>query len=201
MARSSFFEELVSRIQILETKFLTKQLADETENPLTFNPDPESLAAFRMLAHAEIEDYLERKARNSLEAIERDFTGSSMARPTMQLYALANHFKIFLPHECPFDTAQYQKSVQLVIEASRKFLSDNNGIKATTFVTVCVIIGINILDLDSALAAKLNSYGEARGQVAHKGTKRVTGILAPSVERNNVLEILRALEEFFYSGV
>lgn len=198
MAESALFRQLKHRISTLETKFLGTQLADELANPLSFQTDVDMLAAFRLLVHAELEDYLERKARTELDAIDAKIKTAAL-RPDFGIYALANHFGCRLPHDCPFDQDSFTKFASTLVKKARDFLADNNGIKSTTFLAVCVICSKPVDEIDSTLGAALKSYGEARGEVAHKSTARVTNILAPSAEKKNAGDILDAISAFFYS--
>ena len=51
----------------------TAQVAAQRADPLGYVADADALAAFRLLAHAEFEEYLERKATDGLAALEAAF--------------------------------------------------------------------------------------------------------------------------------
>jgi len=180
----------------LEQKFVAQQLADELNNPFSFVPDTDLLAAYRLLVHAEIEDFLERKARAELDLIERTLTGQKPIIPTMWIYQLANHFSINLPHDCPFDDTRFRTATNAVVKRAREVLADNNGIKTTIYVLVCLICGFSIERIDHTLGAALSTFGEARGDVAHKSTNRVTTIRAPSAEKKDVDDLVQAISLF-----
>ena len=55
------FKLLQDRIANLTQKFVADQVAAEKSDPLTFAPDLDFLAAYRLLVHAELEDFLEAK--------------------------------------------------------------------------------------------------------------------------------------------
>jgi hypothetical protein len=197
MERTQLYIQLSDRLHVLEKKFLAPQLAAEKLDPLTFTADLESLAAFRVLAHAEFEDYLERKARLELDKLVLELSAEDIG-PNIRMYAMASVLKMNLPHECPFETQRFRSAALGVIEEARSFLSKNNGIKTGTFVVVSLICGKPIASVDSTLSAALSSYGEARGQVAHRSTARVADIRAPSAERNAAFDILEQLAKYFY---
>ena len=71
------FVDLSSRIEALRDKFVRDQLTAESADPAGFTPDPDRLAAFRLLTHAEFEDFLEAKAREGLDALEHSFNGGA----------------------------------------------------------------------------------------------------------------------------
>ncbi|QJQ02325.1 hypothetical protein C798_19405 [Herbaspirillum rubrisubalbicans Os34] len=198
MAACPFFSHLIARVQVLEQKFLTGQLTAELADPLSFTPDTDLLAAYRLLVHAEIEDFLERKGRADLESMARALASQKPIIPTVWVYQLANHFAMTLPHDCPFDDHRFRLAVDAVIKRARETLADNNGIKTAIYLVVCLIDGYRIDEIDHALATALSAFGEARGDVAHKSTNRVTSIRAPSAEKKDVDDIMKALEQFFF---
>lgn len=198
MAACPFFSHLAARVPILEQKFLAAQLAAELADPFSFTPDTDLLAAFRLLVHAEIEDFLERKGRADLDSMARLFASQNPITPTIWAYQLANHFGMTLPHECPFNDGRFRSAVDAVIKRARETLADNNGIKTTIYLIVCLISGYSIEKVDHSLAAALSAFGEARGDVAHKSTNRVTTIRAPSAEKKDVDDIMKGLAQFFF---
>src|SRR5690242_6214582 len=114
---SQHFQDLETRFNALKVKFLDPQLALEHANPLTFQVDTDQLAAFRLLVHAEFEEYLERKARDGLSAIQnklsvRPFAVTSCA----PLYPLGMYFGKPLVFECPFDLGRFQSSAEAVLK-------------------------------------------------------------------------------------
>jgi hypothetical protein len=197
MLACQFLIHLKTRVQVLEHKFVTQQLADELSNPFSFVPDTDLLAAYRLLVHAEIEDFLERKARSELDLVERTFFGKKQIIPTMWIYQLANHFSISLPHDCPFDDVRFRTATDTVVKRARETLASNNGIKTTIYLVVCLICGFSIERIDHTLGAALSTFGEARGDVAHKSTNRVTTIRAPSAEKKDVDDLVQAISLFF----
>ena len=83
------FKLLSERVAALFGKFASDQVADETANPLTFQPDLDRLAAFKLLVHAEIEDFLEAKAKENLVALAASVSGPAWVRRFPELLCLA----------------------------------------------------------------------------------------------------------------
>lgn len=196
----NYYVNLAARVVTLEQKFVAQQLADERAEPFSFEPDTDFLAAYRLLVHAEIEDFLERRGRAELDIKESELKDKKNDMPVLWAYQLGNHFGIALPHDCPFDDQRFRDAIRAVIKCARDVLAENNGIKTSIYVTVGLICGFSTVTIDSSLAAMLSSFGEARGDVAHKSTKRVTTIRAPSAEKHEVDEIMRAVGRFFSPG-
>src|SRR3990167_1522602 len=98
MAKSCpHFKLLQDRLAELSTKFVADQAAAENADPATFQPDLDRLAAFRLLIHAEIEDFLEVKAKENIAAIYARLNSASWMRQSPELLPLAIALKKPLP--------------------------------------------------------------------------------------------------------
>lgn len=201
MARSRFFQELCDNISRLEAKFISEQYRQETEDIASFSPDLEFLAAYRMLAHAEIEDYLERKARDRVTLLKASVSGPS-GFPALSscgwVYQLAALFKVDLVFEVPFDAVRFFDKVSDVLQEAEDKINKNNGIKSETLKYFSLILGKDIDEVDQVLAAALSSYGAGRGDVAHKSLRRTNVLNAPSVEKKAVDDLVRNLGIYFH---
>ena len=197
---SPLYIELQQRLAQLEQKFLGAQLAAELEDPLNFISDLDQIAAFRVLVHAEIEDYLERKARESILALRHKTALSCFSiKSNLELFLLASVFGYNLQVLVPYDSKVLIASVGKLLGEVDKFVSDNNGIKEGSFVKLSLICGRVADELDVSLISMLNSYGKGRGDVAHQSTRHVRTLLSPSSEKTNAIALVEALGVFFYS--
>ncbi|ALS59371.1 hypothetical protein [Pandoraea norimbergensis] len=98
---SQHFQHMEARLKLLRAKFLAREVSKQQKFP----PDPADLdriAAFRLLAHAEIEDYLELKAKAYVNAALADLKAKQSILRQFDLYALAQHFEKPLPVSCTF---------------------------------------------------------------------------------------------------
>lgn len=192
------FEYLQKRIDALKAKFVQAQLEEENREPLSYIPDTDSLAAFRLLAHAEIEDYLERKATQGLSRIEYDFSGGRKAiRECIDILVVALTLIDTLKQMPRLESPHWESDVARTIKHARDSVRENNGIKEYSFARLAVFAGKMPDEIDNALVASLTSYGSSRGDVAHQSAARVTTILAPSAEAKAVDDILKQLEGYF----
>jgi len=196
---SASFISLHSRYRALRKKFLSRQLALELRNPLTFQADLDHLAAFRLLFHAEVEDYLELKATDSIRAIKADIQRNHRVVERLDWFALAARFDKTLPLTCPHDLNAFLPIASQILDAGLAFVAQNNGIKAPSFVVLSLLCGKMTWSLDDALAASLNAYGSDRGNVAHRSVTRVRSINAPSAEDSTAASLLRDLKRYFYN--
>ena len=197
--KGPLFIHLESRVKDLDGKFIADQVTAEQNDPATYLPDIDQIAAFRLLVHAEIEDYLERKAKEAIYQLRGKLANTAFnIRGNLDLFVLASRFEIVVSHVIPFDLTKLKESLDNAIREAEKFVDANNGIKEPSFTTLALICGKMADELDVALLTSLNQYGKGRGDVAHKSASRVTTISAPSAERKDASELIKALELFFY---
>jgi len=197
--KCTHFAHLENRLTDLRDKFLDDQINTEKADPATFSPDLDRIAAFRLLMHAEIEDFLERKARENLDKINSQLvqssTGSSRVFPELFYIAAAVNRPLDLTNA--FDAAALKGHVSQMIGAARCIIKENNGIKAGAFNVLSIFAGKTADEIDSTLSASLNSYGKNRGDVAHQSTKHSKTINAPSTEYTSAKDLVDGLASYF----
>ena len=188
------FLSLEARINELKEKFIRDQVEAEAADP-SFLSDLDKLAAFRLLVHAEIEDFLESKAREGLDALESAFNGGNQAvRANLYLMVIGS----MLGKSAKFDENQWINYASEVLTAARSAVQENNGIKQNSFQQLAVFSGKMPDETDVALSSALTSYGKSRGDVAHKSIKRIRTIRAPSAESKDADDLLVGLRNYFY---
>jgi hypothetical protein len=192
------FVALEQRVQALTTKFLASDLAAEAADPLAFVPDLDRLAAFRLLVHAEIEDFLELKAKENLNAVNASITASGCNLwATTDVFVISTILGRSLTVSRPFDRAKFLSDIQACVRAALDEVANNNGIKSESFFLLAALAG-KPMDEIPTVAVSLTSYGKTRGDVAHKSVTRVSTILAPSAEAKEAQDLIEALKIFFY---
>ncbi|MGB7481355.1 MAG: hypothetical protein WA924_13600 [Burkholderiaceae bacterium] len=173
-------------------------MQDERTNPATFQPDLDRLAAYRLLVHAEIEDFLESKAKDNIAAISaRRIASPTWIRQSPELLALAIGLKRVLPQDDVLDLTRYSNYVGELLATAKRAISDNNGIKSQSFVLLSLCAGKTLDEIDGILSASLNSYGRDRGDVAHKSVTRSTSLQAPSAEVNTARTLVSQIASYF----
>ena len=189
------FTSLSARIDALREKFVRDQIAAETADPAGFTPDSDRLAAFRLLTHAEFEDFLEAKAKEGLDALETAFDGGVTAiRANISLLVIGS----LLAKAPKFEAPHWDVFAKEVISGARKVIKDNDGITKFSFSRLAVISGKMPDEIDVGLTSALTAYGKKRGDVAHKSVARVTNIRAPSAESKDADDLLKSLQSYFY---
>jgi hypothetical protein len=192
------FGHLQSRVNDLVEIFLADQISQETDDPTGYLPNPDRIAAFRLLVHAEFEEFIEKKAGEGLRSLALNGNASSFQIRNMHhLLAISQLFAFDLGLAPPFDQSQYIDKAKLLLKRAEKEVSENNGIKPGSFLKLCLFFGAMPDEVDQTLLSTLESYGKARGDVAHRSISRVSTIYAPSVEKENAQTIVRLLQGFY----
>ncbi|WP_124644459.1 hypothetical protein [Aquitalea sp. FJL05] len=193
------FAHLKARLSDLKLKFLDDQINAEIANPTTFSPDLDKIAAFRLLMHAEIEDFLERKAKENLDNINYQLiqpgTGSSRSFPELFYISIAAKHPLDPAHA--FDEKSLKGHISNMLGTARGIIRENNGIKEGAFNMLSIFAGKTADEIDSTLSASLNSYGKNRGDVAHQSTRHSSTINAPSTEFASAKYLVEQLALYF----
>ena len=191
------FKLLADRLIQLSEKFVDDQVVNETANIVTFTPDLDWLASFRFLMHAEIEDFLESKAEENLLAIGARMANPPWIRASPELLPLAMLFRKEIPSIEILEPTKFSIYVKDLILSAKKAISENNGVKSSQFLLLSICAGKTPDEIDTILSASLNSYGKARGDIAHKSVTHSTTLQAPSAELVTANNLIRQLGIYF----
>lgn len=198
-AQCNYFSHLETRLSDLKEKFLAEQIQEETTNPTTFLPDLDKIAAFKLLMHAEIEEFLELKAKENLERIDAD----SALMSTLQSLSFLGIFYITavtdqkFEYSSIFNVGYIKTYIAAMIISAKKIIKDNNGIKAESFNRLSIFAGKTPDEIESTLLSNLNSYGKSRGDIAHKSTVRTSTMNGPSTEFASAKTLVDELGAYF----
>lgn len=193
----SHFRLLKERVEELSQKFIAEQVALESAEPATFFPDLDRLAAYRLLVHAEIEDFLEAKAKQNIAVIAARMKEPLWVRPSPELLPLAIVLKKALPSQDALDPEKFSTYVAELLASARNAISENNGIKSASFLLLSICSGKTVDEIDAILSASLSSYGKARGDVAHRSVTHSTSLQAPSAELATAQTLVAQIGAYF----
>lgn len=209
MAALDLFNHLESRCLSLIERYIDPTIQAERDaiaqgNPLP-DPDFDSLAAFRLLSHAELEGYFEAKAAQSILALDANFkSGNFMTTEFASLIFLflwkqkkdplwTNSVKSSKDEEVDF-----KRLAQDSLGFARQFIKDNNGVKENSITTLSALMGYFPSDIDHILISELNQYGKNRGEVAHDSWTRNTRTFdAANIEKSRLLSILSLIKQYY----
>jgi hypothetical protein len=150
--------------------------------------------AYRVLAHAEIQHFLEDLAWLVVKAAEtRWLAGNGINAQLQAVIAFSGITCEKPPTSLPKGAfTSSQMFVQRAISRYASVRKDNNGVKSADILTLFVPVGLAPSDFDPAWLGDMSTYGQNRGDLAHK-SPRVGGLLwtlDPATELNAVQHIL-----------
>jgi hypothetical protein len=160
-------------------------------------------AAYRVLAHAEIEYYLEERAWTIVIDAKKAWETGKTTRTLICLLGFSD-----LTMDKPPDTLKKPNNVKQdnhdkrleitekinsAIKSFKKVIDNNHGLKEKNILALLLPIGIDSNDLDpnNTWFATMNTFGEKRGLVAHKSATSymTTQTPDPANELNTVNQI------------
>lgn len=203
MASSLRFRQLKTEVGRLRRHFLPQKW-DPTGTYSERKLD--RVRAFRVLAHAEIEYFIEKAI---LDLVEREYDDwKSSKKPAYVVICLIAATKSgwqdiesmregLATLDAPKikkDDSSIQEWIERAMEQFRKIVEENNGIKSRDLKRLLMPVGIALSDLDQVWLNDMNSFGGQRGFVAHTSRLGVSIPLDPSTENDSVYRLLAGLE-------
>ncbi len=157
MAESTRFISLKNRLDQLRRTML----------PRTFSPTGtytaiqlDKVRGYRLLVHAEIEAFLEDSARevvrSTFDSWRRDF------KPRITIVSLLAFLR-----PCDKSFKSVSEAVGFSVEQFNRAVERNNGIKEDNLMKILPPAGIAWANINETWLSTLNSFGTARGEVAH----------------------------------
>lgn len=201
MARSARFRKLSGRLHSLRRNML----------PATFSPTGDysdrqldRARGFRLLAHAEIEAFLEDIGLDKAKEAVDQWKASKKTNDA--LFCLVAHYHV------GFDVSDEDTLGEVFTLSSRKkvsaeiaevasraltqygsIVSSNNGVKEENLLRLVLPIGVRKDDLDPTWITDLQEFGKKRGTLAHKSVSAHHPI-NPQQEWSDVKSLLVGLE-------
>ena len=132
----------------------------------------DKVRAYRLLAHAEVESYLEDRAREVAMSAYNKWQINHRPRSVL-ISLLAFHLQqdglsAQKMKEVLAGARQHtDDSVKSANQAYNKMLSDNNGIKEENILRILLPLGIEATDIDSVWLTTIHDFGKQRGETAH----------------------------------
>uniref|UniRef100_B8HLP9 RiboL-PSP-HEPN domain-containing protein n=1 Tax=Cyanothece sp. (strain PCC 7425 / ATCC 29141) TaxID=395961 RepID=B8HLP9_CYAP4 len=201
MSRSPRFRTLCKELNRLKQQFLPKI------NPTGSYSDRQlaRTLAYRVLAHAEIESYLEERVWEVVIKAKKDWDGLGKAHRTLICLLAFSGQTMDTPPETLTptkpskhllaDKVKISKKLDLAIQRFKYVIDQNHGVKEANILALLLPIGVDSDDIDSALLATMNTFGEKRGIVAHSSATiyRTVQLPDPANEQNIVKQIIQGL--------
>jgi hypothetical protein len=190
---SARYRALEQRIQQLEKRLLPPKSATGSYSPLQLD----LVRGYRLLAHAEIEAYLEDKARLCANESLRRFRVDSKPRTVvMTLLAFHSPQKGVSAKQLKEIYANrivhVQDTATQATTSYNRVISQNNGIKESNILQLLLPLGFRHSEIDSTWLSTIDSFGVKRGETAHSSF-RAQAQPDPVTEQITVQQILAGL--------
>jgi hypothetical protein len=189
---SSRYRQLSRRINRLKRNLIPAASAtgDYSERQL------DKVAGFRLLAHAEIEAFLEERAKEVAIRAITDWRATK--RPGHVVACMVSHFpKMKIPQQVlDEEKAGRQSRIDFALSAAQASymhaLTKNHGVREENVRRILFPIGVKHADIDATWLNTIDSFGINRGFVAHNAAAAIRPI-DPQTEVDTVDQILAGL--------
>jgi len=190
MAQSVRFKALQRRIQELISRFLPPAFS---ATGVYSAEELDKARAFRMLAHAEIEHFLEDRALEIADAAFNLFkTASRASRPLVHILTNVVGEQEGLPSKPGTQRTALTIAGRGLGQYRHKMLH-NNGIRTDNLMQILLPVGVLESELDSAWLSTTDGFGAKRGLTAH--TSAVTHAIDPQDDHQTVQQIMTGMAD------
>ena len=197
ISNSARFNVLEQELNSLRTNFLPENFDPAGD----YNSKKIALAtAYRVLAHAEIESYLEDRA---LEIVQNALAlwSSEQRQTTVTLLYLFAFTKVSMSSKqeerlntIPDNTTvneesriieemlqdDFNRKLGKVFNSFKKQIKDNHGVRKRNILSLLLPTGINSNEIDVNWLEEIDNFGKKRGNFAHQSASRYTTINPPN---------------------
>jgi len=202
VANSKRYHQLSSRLSILKNHFLPKQFSPTG----TYSRKQLDLArGYRLLAHAEVEAFIEDIAWDALLKKVALWKSKRKASDLIICFLSCYHSgwgtgfdeEGLSPQSSKAHTKAAEEAAESVVDIAvgqfRELVSKNHGVREINLRRVVLPIGVRISGLDQSWINTMDTFGKLRGEVAHKAVG-VQQQIDPYTEYQNVQYLLTGLK-------
>lgn len=204
MARGSHYRQLCSELRRLRDHFLPKKWSptgDYSDRKL------DRTRAYRLLAHAEIEYFLEERLWQAVKEEYNNWTNHKQPNYVMTCLISASRIgwhdkeaeELDIARIDPPTIKKNDQSINDIIsravEQYHSKVEQNNGIKRRNLKELLMPTGISLAELDPTWLANMDSFGGQRGALAHRSRLGLRSPFDPKLSKQAVDDLLVGLEE------
>jgi hypothetical protein len=165
MAYSADFKSLEKRIGTLRKLFLPVHFSKTG----TYTPEQlDKARAYRLLAHAEFEEFIEKRASEIATAAVA-LWASQRKHSRVVTHLVAN--QVGSPSGFPSDLGSGVTAKSIVSKCLGQYIHvvrNNHGVKIANVLSLLLPIGIDEAEIDPVWLATIDGFGAERGKAAHK---------------------------------
>jgi hypothetical protein len=186
MSTSRRFRTLTKSLDTLRLYFLPKQFS--TLGKYTAR-EHDLARAYVLLVHAEIESYIEDRAKEIADRAETRWSKAGTHSRVIRRVVGSHHLRNQRPWE-PFNKSA--AAIRAALNSYDSLIHNNHGIKENNLRTLLFPIGIQYKDLNITWLVNLESFGNRRGLLAHNSIQMLQPV-DPDTEFKKVRDILKGL--------
>jgi hypothetical protein len=198
--------ELKAQLAILRTHLIPVELSPTNEYGATQDHVETTSLAYRIMAHAEIEAYIEDRVLEVLAAARRAWEESGhVSRPLLALLAFSGDSTSKPPESLLPANDNQKKNWPLLLDIGEKLRPvlakfykhvrlENHGIKEKDLLALLLPIGIEHSKLDPQFLISMNEFGTQRGAGAHQSRSAARQAASPAAEIDRITNVLTGLE-------
>lgn len=190
------FQHLSDRLFALKKRFIDFDIPPDRDPT---HEELDSIACFKLLLHAEVENYIEERIRSAIfRANEAWSQGGKISRCFFTLLLRWSQEISTATEKCR-DTPRMPDITSILEKLSKKaieIIDSNNSIKQAKFTQLAALAGMMADDHSPALLAALESFGKTRGDVAHRSVGRTRILNDPRVEGKDAEQLISMLGDF-----
>ena len=193
MPNSNRFLKLQGRILELEKHFLPRSF----NSTGSYTPrQRDRTRAFQLLAHAEIESYLEDIVVETANAAFESWNESGrVTDPLVALATLDQSSRMAIPKSQPSERERFLtlqlRRIKDAFNGEAK--GRNNGIREKDVLRLLLPVGVSEDDLDPNWLHTIDAFGRDRGLTAHTTGTGIVNLPDPKDEQQSVKAILKGL--------
>ena len=178
MAKSKRLNQLLSRLQFLENNILPAVRIDGNYT----KKEQDLIRSYVLLSHAEIEAFLEDKAKEKVRKALSNWNVSRIKSNCLK------SILSFTGNEIDFENDPNAKNLQYRINKTiahymNSVVDKNHGVKEKNILKILLPLGIELSDIDQTWLSVMESFGSTRGSIAHSSLQ-----VQNRIDRNSELE-------------
>ena len=183
-------------LQKLEKRLseLEHLLPSTTPTDLYPQDTQDKMLGYRLLAHAEIEGFIEALANLTLTEIwNKPRNGGPLTEAAIAMVEFRKRL-LFPPRHLTKPPATDINVLREAVSELNNKISTNNGITEKDILKLFLPLGVDLTAFNTSWLISLNALGEQRGDVAHNSWENATySETTPATEKASVTDVLQGL--------